>query len=208
MYRLSLIIGEIYNKYLPLAEKDGVRLNLDFSDTTQEIADPERIKQDLDTHLQSALQRTTKDEISIAVTGREIVITDAGTTLSKPACALLSNRFVTVKSRVGFGTTITIALHAQEDPHKTIPSTDTPQQAQSVTTLPKTAIDQHAKAPKKQTSPTKRTRPAKDQTVDRKIRAAAKKADKEVRRIMKKASKRAQTTRKKPAKTRKRLVLE
>ncbi len=122
MYRLSLIISEIYNKYLPLAEKDGIILNLDFSDTTKEIADPERVKKYLSEHLDSTLKRSDKGEVTIGVDKEAITITDTGTTLSHAACALLSNRFIDVTSRVGFGTTVKIFLMPREAaPRPTIP---------------------------------------------------------------------------------------
>lgn len=114
MYRLSLIISEIYNKYLPLAEKDGIILNLDFSDTTKEISDPERVKKYLDENLSSALKRSDKGEVTISVDKTAITVTDSGTTLSHSACALLSNRYIDVSSRVGFGTTVKIFLHPRE----------------------------------------------------------------------------------------------
>ncbi len=116
MYRLSLIISEIYNKYLPLAEKDGIILNLDFSDTTKEISNPDRVKQFLDQQLESTLKRSDRGEVTIGVSQDSITITDTATTLSCAACALLSNRFIDVTSRVGFGTTIRIFLKPRELP--------------------------------------------------------------------------------------------
>ena len=116
MYRLSLIISEIYNKYLPLAEKEGIILNLDFSDTTKEIADPDRIKQYLDDNLSSTLKRSDRGEVTIGVDKTSITITDSATTLSHTACALLSNRYIDVSSRVGFGTTVKIFLQPRELP--------------------------------------------------------------------------------------------
>lgn len=110
MYRLSLIISEVFNKYLPLADQAKVQLNLDFSDTTKQVQHPEAVKHDLDEQLGSALQHTVGGEISVTVTDHTITITDQETVLSPAACALLSNRRVTVKSRTGFGTTITIQL--------------------------------------------------------------------------------------------------
>ncbi len=116
MYRLSLIISEIYNKYLPLAEKEGIVLNLDFSDTTKEITDPDRIKQYLDDNLNDTLKRSNQGEVTISVDKTCITITDSATTLSHTACALLSNRYIDVSSRVGFGTTIKIFLQPRELP--------------------------------------------------------------------------------------------
>lgn len=124
MYRLSLIISEIYNKYLPLAEKDGIILNLDFSDTTKQISDPDRVKQDLEGHLSSALQRSDAGEVTVSVDKTAISITDTGTTLSPSTCSLLSNRYIDVSSRVGFGTTVKIFLQPRELP--TTPATTKP----------------------------------------------------------------------------------
>ncbi len=116
MYRLSLIISEIYNKYLPLAEKDGIVLNLDFSDPTKEISDPDRVKKYLDENLSSTLKRSDKGEVTIGVSKDAITITDSATTLSHAACALLSNRYIDVTSRVGFGTTVKIFLKPRDLP--------------------------------------------------------------------------------------------
>lgn len=129
MYRLSLIISEIYNKYLPLAEKDGIVLNLDFSDTTKEIADPERVKKFLDEHLGSTLKRSDKGEVTIGVDKNAITVTDSATTLSHAACALLSNRYIDVTSRVGFGTTVKIFFK----PRELAPTTPNPSQPEKIT---------------------------------------------------------------------------
>ena len=110
MYRLSLIISEVYHKYLPLAEKGGVALNLDFSDGTQTVADPDQLKATIDQHLESAINRSDRGEISIALEKDAIVIKDSGTILSRPACTLLSGEHVDVRSRVGFGTVVRISF--------------------------------------------------------------------------------------------------
>lgn len=110
MHRLSLIIGEIYNKFLPLAENSKVQLSLDFPDTTQEISDPDVLRADLEQHLNSALNRSKGGKVTVTVRKNQITITDSGTILSKPICNLMSNARVQVKSRIGFGTTVTINL--------------------------------------------------------------------------------------------------
>lgn len=114
MYRLSLIISEIYNKYLPLAEKEGIILNLDFSDTTKEIPDSDRVKKFLDEQLGATLKNSDHGEVTISVDQEAITITDTAATLSPSACALLSNRYIDVKSRVGFGTTVRIFFSPRE----------------------------------------------------------------------------------------------
>ena len=111
MYRLSLVIDEIYNKYLPEAVKAGVQFNLDFPDRTTKIKDPEKIKKVLDVHVGSAMKRTKKGEISIFVSKNKIEIRDSGTVLSGPAKALLdASDHVKVTSRVGFGTKVLISF--------------------------------------------------------------------------------------------------
>lgn len=108
MYRLSLIIDEIYLKYLPLAKRAGLTLNLDFPDPTLKIAQGEKVKKGLEKSLKTMLKKSFKGEITIRVTQDGIEIEDSGTVLSKTACLLLSNDFLTVKSKVGFGTTVVI----------------------------------------------------------------------------------------------------
>lgn len=155
MYRLSLIIGEIYNKFLPLTQNRRLSLNLDFSDTTQEITDPEAIKTALEAALESAFQRTDKGEINIVVQREEILITDPGTILSKTACALLSHGRVQVSSRVGFGTTVRIALKPNAE------SADSPKLQSSSPAEPQGA-SKPAKTPSsaQTTTPAKPTKPA------------------------------------------------
>ena len=110
MYRLSIIIDEIYLKYLPLAEKMGITLNLDFPDPTVKVDKADNVRKELDRSVKSALGRTIKGEIKIEVKKGKITVTDGGTTLSKEACAMLSGEHVTVKSKVGFGTTAVISF--------------------------------------------------------------------------------------------------
>ncbi len=114
MQRLSIIINEIYRKFLPIAENSQVKLSLDFPDTTQTTNDPEALKAELEAQLNSALSHAKGGEITISVRKNQIRITDVNTVLSKPICTLLSGERVQVKSRVGFGTTITINLTPTE----------------------------------------------------------------------------------------------
>lgn len=108
MARIAVIISEIYTKYLPLAEKASIRLDLDVRDAGAEVDDEETLKTELEEHLKSALKRTTDGEIKISVQKHKIILKDSGTTLSPTACALLSRGRIKVKSRVGFGTSVEI----------------------------------------------------------------------------------------------------
>lgn len=110
MSRISIIISEIYTKYLPLAEKASIQLNLDIAEPNKEVPDSDDIKVELEKHLKSALKRTAAGEIKIKANKGQIIIQDSGTTLSPTACALLSRGRIKAKSRVGFGTTVSIDL--------------------------------------------------------------------------------------------------
>ncbi len=114
MYRLSLIISEIYNKFLPLAEQNGIRLNLDLIDTEAVAEELAGIKNDIEKAVSEAIDRSPQGEIAIQVNKQEIIISDTGTTLSRPVCAMLSGKHVQVSSRVGFGTKVRISLERTE----------------------------------------------------------------------------------------------
>ncbi len=210
MYRLSLIISEIYNKYLPLAQKDGISLNLDFSDTTQEVSNPEQIKKYLDENLDSALKRSDKGEVAINVDNTAITITDTGTILSKAACALLSNKYIDVKSRVGFGTTVKIFFKPQETTAELPAAEQSPVQVEgaelsvAVTDTPSAPVVESTgklalKKGKQQTRLGAKLRLQRKKKITN-ITAAAKKADKEVKRIAKKAKKAEKAAKAKQAK--------
>ncbi len=114
MYRLSLIISEIYNKFLPLAEKNGIQLNLDLIDSDVVTEELTGIKDDVEKAISEAIGRSAQGEIAIQVNRKEIIISDTGTTLSRPVCALLSGKYIDVSSRVGFGTKVRISLERAE----------------------------------------------------------------------------------------------
>lgn len=117
MYRLSIIIEEVFRKYLPFAEKVGVALNLDFPDPTKRIKEPSKVRGHLDEHVESAIKRTAsrgassklKGEVSILVRKDHIEVRDTGTVLSPAALALINKpEHIEAKSRVGFGTSVLI----------------------------------------------------------------------------------------------------
>lgn len=114
MYRLSLIISEVYNKFLPLAEKNGIQLNLDLIDSDVVTEELTGIKDDVEKAISEAIGRSAQGEIAIQVNKKEIIISDTGTTLSRPVCTLLSGKYIDVSSRVGFGTKVRISLERAE----------------------------------------------------------------------------------------------
>lgn len=209
MHRISIIINEIYQKFLPIAERSGITINLSCPDPSIEVEDPDQLRADLEESLNSALSRTSAHEIQISVDRYAITITDPETILSKTACALLSRSFLTIDSRVGFGTTISIALHrpsssnhaeiasktpnfppetskslseASEAPAKVLAPKDpapTPKPAKTASKSPK----KHILKPK-----TKKSAPKLSKN-QRQLNRAAKKADRKVQKLAKKAKK-------------------
>lgn len=111
MERVSDIITKIYQKYFPIVKKLGITLDVDFPDTTLTIREKARIEAHLDKSMRSAVSRSKNAQnprITISVRPGKITVTDNGTIISKPTRDLLSSEHVKVKSRVGFGTTVTI----------------------------------------------------------------------------------------------------
>ncbi len=189
MYRLSLIIGEIYKKFLPLAEQGKISLNLDFSDTTKEVSDPKEIRAALEQALESAFQRTDRGDISISVSGSEIVISDSGTIISKAACTLLSHGRVQVKSRVGFGTSVHISLAASPKKDETPENKIIDPEPQELKIALKAELEPTTQTQSKATTKTPKKKVV-TATSKRAISAAAKRADKKVQKIAEKAQKR------------------
>ena len=108
MYRLSIIVEEAYQKYARMAEKRGVRFNLDFPDVTRRIERPSIVRKPLEVFLANAVERAQR-EVSLAVAKDCVVVRDDGVAMA-PAKIAEMNSFenVIVKSRVGFGTEVKI----------------------------------------------------------------------------------------------------
>jgi len=118
MSNFSLTISEIYNHFLPLATENGISLNLDFVDSDIITEELTNVKTDIEQAISAAIDRSKQGEISIQVRRNEIIISDTGTTLSRPLCELLSGKHITISSRVGFGTKVKIELKRTEKPQK------------------------------------------------------------------------------------------
>lgn len=124
MKRLSLLISDVYNKYLPFSESQKIELNLNISGSDGEVHDSDEVQAHLDEHLHRLLKKSRRHGvISIGVQGDNIVICDSETILSPLICSTLSHGRVEVKSRVGFGTTVYISTKPKSaESQKTIAS--------------------------------------------------------------------------------------
>lgn len=127
MKQISLLISDIYNKYLPLSKDRNVELNLSAVDTASELdaaSDIEEIQENLDEHMQKLLNKSRHHGvISLGIQQDYIVIRDSDTILSPLMTAALSHGRVEVKSRVGFGTTIYISIKSKSDNEQTAEAT-------------------------------------------------------------------------------------
>lgn len=114
MNKFLQTIHNLYNKVLPIAQNSGVELDLDYSEPAElEIkveADDPKLQAELEEELKNAITRTDSGRVKLKVSDGVITISDTGTILSRPLCESLSHGRVKVKSRVGFGTSISIDL--------------------------------------------------------------------------------------------------
>jgi len=138
MNKIFQTINDLYNKFLPIAEKSGVELNLDYSDPATvdidvETDDPE-LKAQLESELKNAITRANSGSVKLKIANGKVTISDTGTTLSRPLCEALSHGRVSVKSRVGFGTNVDISLTKAEKPAET-----TTKQLEKTTSAPSPA---------------------------------------------------------------------
>lgn len=113
MSRISLIITEVYKEYQALADQRSIEFDLDISDQTSETDQPDELKSLVTQQLEDSIARAPRGKITLSLKNRQICLADTGTTLSKPICRALSHGRITVKSRVGFGTKVTIDLDSK-----------------------------------------------------------------------------------------------
>jgi signal transduction histidine kinase len=108
MAKVSEIVSKICKKYMPRIREVGISFDLDFPDTTITIENHERVEKDLDRSMKSAIKRTPNGHITLSIKKGEIIISDTGTVVDKTTCKKYTTEHFIVKSRVGFGTTVTI----------------------------------------------------------------------------------------------------
>ncbi len=142
MNKFIQTIHDLYNKVLPIAQNSGVELNLDYSDPSNldidvETDDP-KLKAELEEELKNAITRTNSGSVKLKVSKGVVTISDTGTVLSRPLCEALSHGRVSVKSRVGFGTSIDISLAKTDKTNETDTIKRINKATQSDTKAPKT----------------------------------------------------------------------
>ena len=106
---LDETIRQLYHKALPAATRKGISLNLDLRAGASEIslATAHQIQK----FFNLSLKRTGVTRLMIRTSTRQLELSDNGAPLTKTECNALINDGRSVKSRVGFGTTVTIVFN-------------------------------------------------------------------------------------------------
>lgn len=118
MAKISEIIIPIYNKFLTECEERKVTLNLDLPDPTIQIENAKELKKTLNSLAKAALGRTNKkDSITIGAARSSkdsitVTVKDTGDSLTREEREKLTNETTEIRSRMGYGTTITVKIKA------------------------------------------------------------------------------------------------
>ena len=116
MKKISDILMPLYNKYLPECEERKISLNLDLPDPTIPVDDPKELEKTLKKLIKDATKRIGKKG-SITIGARKgikyaivLAVKDTGPALTSEERENLEAENTEVRSRMGYGTTITIKI--------------------------------------------------------------------------------------------------
>lgn len=111
MVKLSEVIDPIYREYAPILESAGLELGLDVKNPILEVKDPSTIEFELKKYLEWINSNGPRQgKVIIFDQDNKIIIRDSSTVLDSEQINLFISDTVSIKSRVGFGTTISIKL--------------------------------------------------------------------------------------------------
>lgn len=111
MVRIADIVDPIFREYAPVAERAHLSLDLDLADPLIEVKQPDQLKSALKKYLDFTISLgPQKGHLVISGGNNTLVIKDSSTVLTPEQRQNLTSKTVSVKSRVGFGTTVIIAL--------------------------------------------------------------------------------------------------
>lgn len=114
MVRIAEVLTRLYSEILPVAERRGVKLDLDVADPTL-VTDDGGVERLVEKLLEEALGRCERgDKITLGLARDEgqieVTIRDTGKALSRAECAKMTTDAVELRSRYGYGTTVVIML--------------------------------------------------------------------------------------------------
>ena len=111
MVKISDIVEPLYREYVSTLEATGLTLDLDLKNPTTEVKSPQTIEFELKKYLEWAASRGHRQgNIIISDKPNQIIVKDSSAVLSPDEKQLFTSKLTSVKSRVGFGTTFSIAL--------------------------------------------------------------------------------------------------
>ena len=111
---LSEIIDHAYQEYQPRLTKKGGSLDLDLKNPRIPVENSSLVAKSLDNYLYFALKKVRSAQIvlkSVSEKGENyLILEDKSTILDKSEKKPFENKITSVKSRVGFGTTLKFKL--------------------------------------------------------------------------------------------------
>ncbi|MBR3220401.1 hypothetical protein IKF76_00840 [Candidatus Saccharibacteria bacterium] len=111
MTKLADIIEPIYREYTPVLQRSKITLDLDLENPILEIKNPATPVAEIKKYLEFvAVSGNRQGNIVISNRGKTVFIKDTTTVLSPEQRQSFTSDITSVKSRVGFGTTLSIKL--------------------------------------------------------------------------------------------------
>ena len=112
----ATVIAKIYREYAAKLAKVGTHLDIDVPDASVKIEKPSQVAKMTEAYLDFCLKNPAKSSVILAINRGKFLIKD-DTRLLKPdekaifeTIATTSHSGATVRSRLGFGTTISLDL--------------------------------------------------------------------------------------------------
>ena len=111
MVKLADIIEPIYREYTPVLQRAKITLDLDLENPILELKHPATPEFELKKYLEFITStRAGQGSIVISSCGDQLIVKDSSSVLSPEQRELFTSDNTSVKSRVGFGTTLSIKL--------------------------------------------------------------------------------------------------
>lgn len=111
MVKLADVIEPIYREYTPVLQRAKITLDLDLENPTLELKHPATPEFELKKYLEFTASAGIKQgSIIISSHDDQLIVKDNSLVLSPEQRELFTSKDTSVKSRVGFGTTLSIKL--------------------------------------------------------------------------------------------------
>lgn len=108
--RLAFYINHLYRKYAPLGAQHGLQLDLDLTSPDALVGNYRAVEEALEAYLSHSTNSHHPGHLIISDTKDSVIIKDDSLVLSPEERQKFTSDITSVKSRVGFGTTLTIQI--------------------------------------------------------------------------------------------------